>query len=117
MLVIPIGDSLLYAEPIYIQAEGVSFPELKKVILATAEKVVMGDSLDDALHQLTSGTSEISKPKYTGSSSSTQKKDSNTIQIGNATSQDVNQSLERLRQELNALEELLEKLNKEQKGD
>jgi len=53
LLVIPIGNSILYAEPIYIQAEGVSFPELKKVILSTADKVVMGDSLNDALYLLT----------------------------------------------------------------
>ena len=53
LLVIPIGDSILYAEPIYIQSEGVAFPELKKVVLATMNKVVMGDSLGDALTKLT----------------------------------------------------------------
>ena len=53
LLVIPIGDSLLYAEPVYIQAEGVVFPELKRVILATANKVVMEDSLGLALAALT----------------------------------------------------------------
>ena len=53
LLVIPIGDSILYAEPVYIQSEGVSFPELKKVVLATKDKVVMGDSLADALTRLT----------------------------------------------------------------
>ena len=56
LLVIPIGDSLLYAEPIYIQAEGVTFPELKKVILATSDKVVMADSLDQAFYELTGVT-------------------------------------------------------------
>jgi uncharacterized membrane protein (UPF0182 family) len=59
LLVIPIGDSILYAEPIYIQAEGVSFPELKKVVLATKDNVVMGDSLEDALARLTGFESEI----------------------------------------------------------
>ncbi len=53
LLVIPIGDSLLYAEPVYIQAEGVDFPELKRVILATADRVVMEDSLGLALAALT----------------------------------------------------------------
>ena len=53
LLVIPIGDSILYAEPVFIQAEGVRFPELKRVILATGEKVVMKDSLEQALTALT----------------------------------------------------------------
>ena len=57
LLVIPlaVGDEfgLLYAEPIYLQAEGVAFPELKKVILATDEKVVMEDSVDEAVLRLT----------------------------------------------------------------
>jgi uncharacterized membrane protein (UPF0182 family) len=48
-----VEDSLLYAEPVYIQADGVNFPELKKVILASANKVVMEDSLDEALAALT----------------------------------------------------------------
>ena len=117
LLVIPIGDSILYAEPIYIQAEGVSFPELKKVILATAEKVVMGDSLDDALYMLTGDSFQITNQNLSESPTSTEKKDSNNISIGNATSQDVNKSIQRLRQELDALEDLIQKLNKEQKGD
>ena len=117
LLVIPIGDSLLYAEPIYIQAEGVSFPELKKVILATAEKIVMGDSLDDALYQLTGDSFQITTPKSDDTSSSTSKKDSNTMQIGDTTPEEVKQSIERLRTELDALEDLIQMLNKEQKGD
>ena len=53
LLVIPVDESILYAEPVYIQADGVSFPELKRVILATGDKVVMEDSLDEALASLT----------------------------------------------------------------
>lgn len=53
LLVVPLGDSILYAEPLYIQAEGVDFPELKKVILVSGEKVVMEDSLSSALQSLT----------------------------------------------------------------
>ena len=53
LLVIPLGESLLYAEPVYIRAEGVNFPELKRVILATGDKVVMEDSLGEALAALT----------------------------------------------------------------
>ena len=62
LLVIPIGNSILYAEPIYIQAEGVSFPELKKVVLATKDNVVMGDSLEDALTMLTGVETVLTEP-------------------------------------------------------
>jgi len=57
LLVVPVavGDSfgLLYAEPIYLQAENVEFPALKKVVLATDDKVVMEDSVAEALAALT----------------------------------------------------------------
>jgi len=56
-LVIPIFSDnnfgLLYAEPVYLQAEGIDFPELKQVILATGEKVVMESSIPEALTALT----------------------------------------------------------------
>ena len=49
LLVIPMGESLLYIEPLYIQAEALDFPELKRVIAVTKDKVVMEDSLAKAL--------------------------------------------------------------------
>ncbi|MEE8442511.1 MAG: UPF0182 family protein [Dehalococcoidia bacterium] len=52
LLVIPIGESILYVEPIYLQAEGIALPELKRVILASSKKVVMEPSLDEALAAL-----------------------------------------------------------------
>ena len=56
LLVIPVGESLLFVEPVYIQAEGVEFPELKRVILATGERVVMAGSLSEALTLLVGDT-------------------------------------------------------------
>ena len=49
LLVIPMGESLLYIEPLYIQAEALEFPELKRVIAVTKDRVVMEDSLAKAL--------------------------------------------------------------------
>ena len=59
LLVIPVDQGILYAEPVYIRAEGVNFPELKRVILATGDKVVMEDSLNEALASLTGSASFI----------------------------------------------------------
>lgn len=49
LLVIPIDHSLLYVEPLYLQAETGRLPELKRVIVASGDQVIMGDSLDEAL--------------------------------------------------------------------
>jgi uncharacterized membrane protein (UPF0182 family) len=53
LLVVPIGDSFLYFEPIYLRAsQAQSLPELKKVILADQDTVVYTDTLQEAIDQL-----------------------------------------------------------------
>lgn len=52
LLVIPISGSLLYVEPLYIQAATGKIPELKRVILATPDRVIMAENLGLALAQL-----------------------------------------------------------------
>ncbi|MCL7415524.1 MAG: UPF0182 family protein [ANME-2 cluster archaeon] len=53
LLVIPIEDSILYIEPLYIEAESASsIPELKKILVVYENKVVMADSLEAALLEL-----------------------------------------------------------------
>lgn len=49
LLVIPIGNSLLYVEPLYLQAETGRMPELKRVIAASGERLVMANTLEEAL--------------------------------------------------------------------
>ena len=49
LLVIPINDSFLYVEPIYLQSETSALPELRRVIVASGEAVVMRETLDEAL--------------------------------------------------------------------
>jgi uncharacterized membrane protein (UPF0182 family) len=53
LLVVPIGNSFLYFEPIYLQATSASgLPELKKVILADSINVVYTDTLQQAIDAL-----------------------------------------------------------------
>ena len=52
LLVIPIENTLLYIEPIYLQSTNSPFPELRRVIAADANGLVMGKSLETALSQL-----------------------------------------------------------------
>ena len=55
LLVIPIEKSLLYVQPLYLQAEGGRIPELKRVVVAYQNKVVMRETLDGALTELFGG--------------------------------------------------------------
>jgi uncharacterized membrane protein (UPF0182 family) len=49
LLVIPIEHSLLYVEPLYLQAETGQLPELKRVIVASGDRIIMTTTLDEAL--------------------------------------------------------------------
>ncbi|NEO97462.1 MAG: UPF0182 family protein [Symploca sp. SIO2E9] len=60
LLVIPIQESLLYVEPIYLRAEQGELPELKRVIVAYNEEIVMAESLEKSL-ALVFGGSEARK--------------------------------------------------------
>jgi len=55
LLVLPIDNSLLYVEPLYLRAENGQIPELKRVILASGERIVMRETLDQALMALFEG--------------------------------------------------------------
>jgi uncharacterized membrane protein (UPF0182 family) len=60
LLVMPIGRTVLYVEPLYLQAEKGALPELKRVILAQADRIVMGESLDSTLEMLAGVAPEAS---------------------------------------------------------
>lgn len=52
IFVIPIEDSLLYVEPLYLQAEQTELPELKRVIVAYGSKIAMEPDLNSALNKI-----------------------------------------------------------------
>lgn len=49
LLVIPINNSVLYVEPIFLQAEGGGIPELRRVIVSYKNQIIMRENLEDAL--------------------------------------------------------------------
>jgi hypothetical protein len=55
LLVIPSGKALLYAEPIYLQANTSPMPELRLVVLALQDKLAYGPTFDAALSSLFGG--------------------------------------------------------------
>lgn len=55
LLVIPCGRALLYAEPIYLQAERSPMPELRLVVLALQDRLVYGPTFESAMSVLFGG--------------------------------------------------------------
>lgn len=54
MTVVPVGNGLLYVQPLYLRAENSELPELRRVITSTGGRVVWGETLDDSLKRLLS---------------------------------------------------------------
>jgi len=52
IIVIPVGRALLYAEPIYLQAERSPMPELRLVVLALQDRLVYGPTFESAMAAL-----------------------------------------------------------------
>jgi hypothetical protein len=50
--VIPIEESLVYVRPLYLRSAGGRIPELKRVIVAHHNQIVMDETLDKALDRL-----------------------------------------------------------------
>jgi uncharacterized membrane protein (UPF0182 family) len=60
LLVIPCGKALLYAEPIYLQADRSPMPELRLVVLALQDRLAYGPNFETALASLFgSGSSSV----------------------------------------------------------
>jgi uncharacterized membrane protein (UPF0182 family) len=62
LLVIPLGDAVLYAEPIFLTPEALDFPELRRIILADANDVVMHNTLDASVDALVGELPAVALP-------------------------------------------------------
>jgi uncharacterized membrane protein (UPF0182 family) len=60
LLVIPIEESLIYVQALYLRAEGGRIPEMKRVVVAYQNHVVMAETLEAGLAELFGG--EIAAP-------------------------------------------------------
>ena len=52
LLVIPIENSLIYVQPLYLRAETGKIPELKRVVVAYENRIAMEETLDAALSKI-----------------------------------------------------------------
>jgi len=55
LIVTPIGGTIVYLQPVYLQSTASSFPEFQKIVAATSTKVVWGNTLSEALNLLVGG--------------------------------------------------------------
>jgi hypothetical protein len=67
ILVLPVGNTFLYVDPIYIQATEARMPQLKKVVLAVGNRLIYTDTYDEALAQLSTGAQQLIQEAGTGS--------------------------------------------------
>ncbi|MGL4484706.1 MAG: UPF0182 family protein [Anaerovoracaceae bacterium] len=74
MFVIPIEDSLLYVEPVYLEATNSSIPEVKRVIVAYNDKIAYEPTLSEALDSLFGPGSSNEKPQQDSGNKSSDKK-------------------------------------------
>ena len=71
-IIIPIKDSLLYVEPLYLRAQGKnSIPEMKRVIVGYGDKIVSAESIDLALQKIFNYTSNTQVPTPTPNGTTT----------------------------------------------
>lgn len=65
MFVIPVNNSIMYVEPVYLEASNQAIPEVRRVIVAYGDKIAYASSLDQALDELFgegTGTTGNAKP-------------------------------------------------------
>jgi uncharacterized protein len=121
LLVIPIENSILYVSPLYLRAQQGHLPELKRVIAAYGEHVVMKETLAEALAAL------FTEPGAAPAVSSTTEEMPLTSPAGSQAREALdryNRAVERLKSgdwkgfgtQFDAMRELLEEMNRQSTG-
>jgi uncharacterized membrane protein (UPF0182 family) len=59
LLVIPMEESLIYVQPLYLRAQGGRIPELKRVVVAHENRVVMDSTLELGVARLFGGAQPV----------------------------------------------------------
>lgn len=118
LLVLPVAGNFLYVEPVYLQSEkGGSIPEMRRVVVAYEDKIVMTATLEEALVQLFGFKMKLSNSPQANATdrndqplSSVEDQESPQEATLGDTQTLLNQ-IEQLRDMLNELEAQLKKLN------
>ena len=117
LLVVPIGNSILYVSPLYLRAQSGQLPELKRVIAAYGDRVVMEETLPATLAALFKESAPVAGLPAPAGSSPSGPADERARQA----LADYDRALDRLKAgdwagfgaELDALRPLLEELSRQ----
>lgn len=71
LLIVPIGQSLLYVQPLYLKGTGQNIPELKRVVAVTGNSVKMANTLPEALAAIFKGSPPVVDPGDPGAPAKT----------------------------------------------
>ena len=52
LMVLPLGKSLLYVEPVYLKASKCGVPTLARIVVSDGKIIVMGETLSEAINKL-----------------------------------------------------------------
>ena len=66
LFVVPIKDSLLYIEPVYLEAENSAIPEVKRIIAVYGDRIAYESTLAEALNKLFGGSGNLDKTQERG---------------------------------------------------
>jgi len=118
LLLIPLSDSNLYVEPVFLQAEAGGLPELKRVIVAAGEKIAMEPTLPESIAAIFGAGVPPTKPEVPVPPQPPEPVPTDIANLIKEAQQHYSQALEYLRagdwagfgKELDALSEVLEKL-------
>jgi uncharacterized membrane protein (UPF0182 family) len=117
LLVIPVDNSVLYVEPIYLQSEQAqtSIPELRRVIVGYKEKVVMGESLIDSLTKMFGELVPMASAseEYTAEYTESKAKTASPIKGVADEALPTNQLIEQMLQQYKRTQEQLQRSSKE----
>ncbi len=80
LFVIPIEDSILYVEPVYLEATNSSIPEVKRVIVVFGDKIAYKSTLAEALEEMFAGSSSSSDSDNQGDASNKEMSSSELIE-------------------------------------
>jgi uncharacterized protein len=114
MLAIPIEESILFIEPLYLKSESSEMPELKRVIVAFSDKIVMEKDLPAALERLFSGTVFIDSGSLTEGSLESRLRDLSVRALNHYNQADASMregNWTKYGEHLNMLKEILERMN------
>jgi uncharacterized membrane protein (UPF0182 family) len=118
LLVIPIEESLIYVMPLYLRAEGGRIPELKRVVVAHENRVVMEETLEEGLSRLFGGGGAVERPAERIAGAPAPATDARAADLARRANESFRRALEAQRsgdwarygEELRRLEEVLRQL-------